>query len=129
MTTLPVKRSSCPLGHLVLIVQVLRDLQSSEDVLVVEFGILPRSEEPRNLEDVLDLTTVHVQPSQLIQLLGGNDVFLWRIVQEVLPDGAARCNREFLVVEGNVDARSEGGIECVHAIRRQEHGTFEILED
>ena len=96
--------------------QMLRNLQRRENMFVVKLGVFPCSQQPRNLEDVLDLATVHVQACEIVQLFGSDDMFLWRVVQEVLPDRAARGDGEFFVVERDMDARGEGRVESVDAV-------------
>ena len=71
------------------IVQVLRNLQRRENMLMIKLGILPRSQQSRNLENVLDLAAIHIQLRQFVQFVGSDDMLLGRVIQEVLPDSAA----------------------------------------
>jgi hypothetical protein len=73
------------LVELRLIVEVLSDVQRSEDMLMVQLLVFPGSKEPSYLQHVLDLPTVHAHARQLHQLRRGDGVLLRRRVEEVGP--------------------------------------------
>ncbi len=52
----------------VLIVKMLRNVECRQDVIVVEFFLFPACLQLYNLEIVLNLTTIHVHMSELLQL-------------------------------------------------------------
>ena len=109
------------LARLVLVMQVLRDIESGQNVLVAQLLLLPASQQTRDLEDVLDLATVHVHACELVQLHLRDRVILRGRVQEIVPDSLARVDRQLLVVERDVDARLERGIERLNTVGGQEH--------
>lgn len=102
---------------------MLRNIECGQNMLVAELLLLPARQEARDLEDVLDLATVHIHASKLIQLYLRDRVILRGRVQEVVPDSLARVDRQLLVVERDVDARLERGIECLNTVGGQEHCT------
>jgi hypothetical protein len=111
------------LRDLRLVVQVLGNIERRDDVIVAELGLLPCSQQPRNLQDVLNLSPIHTHTRKLIQLLLGDAMFLWRRVEEVLPHRAPRVDGKLFVVERDVNTRLEGLIERLYTVRREEHGT------
>lgn len=117
------------LRRLRLVVQMLRDIQGRLDMLKAQLLILPARQQPRNLEDVLDLPAIHIHVRQLAHLSSTNRMLLRARVEEVLPDRLPAVNGEFSVVEGDVDTGLEGWVECLHAVRGQEHCAFVVFED
>ena len=78
------------LTRLVLVVQVLGDIKGGENVLIAQLLLLSASQQTPNLEDVLDLTAIHVDASKLGELSLCNRMLLRGVIQEVAPDGLAR---------------------------------------
>jgi hypothetical protein len=118
-----IQATLCTLARLVLIMEMLRDVERGKNMIVAELLLLPARQEARDLEDILDLATVHVHASELIQLYLRDRVILRGRVQEVVPDSLARVDRQLLVVERDMDARLERGIERLNTVGGQEHCT------
>ena len=108
---------------------MLRNIQRGHNMLIAEALILATRQQPRNLEDTLDLAAIDIHARQLGQLQGRNVMLLRCRIQEVLPDGFARLDAELLIVEADVDARLEGRVESLHAVGGQEHGALVVFED
>ena len=100
---------------------MLRDVECGQNMLVAELLLLPARKKARNLEDILDLATIHVHACELVQLHLRDRVILRGRVQEIVPDSLARVDRQLLVVERDVDARLERGIERLNTVGGQEH--------
>lgn len=56
--------------------QMLRNLQSSHNMPPIQLLLLPRRQQPCNLQNILNLPAIHIQPRQLIELLGSDVVLL-----------------------------------------------------
>jgi hypothetical protein len=55
---------------------MLGDLQSRDDVVMVQSLLLAGSEQSGNLQNILDLTTIHVHPRKVIELVLCDGVLL-----------------------------------------------------
>jgi hypothetical protein len=98
--------------------QMLCTIQNRQNMLVFEhlsFTLAP-SKQLGRLKHVLDLPAVEVHLRELLELPRGDGVVLDARGEEVLPDHAAAVDGEIGVVEGDVDAGLEGGIEGLNAI-------------
>ena len=72
------------------------------------------------LQHVLNLPSVHREAGQLVQLFRGELVRLWGAGELVLPHGAAGLGGKLGVLEGDVNARTESGVNFVAAVGGQE---------
>jgi len=91
---------------------------------------LPRRQHLRRLDRTLDLPSIQLNRAQLIQVRSADIAFLFgKTHDEVGPDLAAGGLGEDFVVEGDVDAGFEGGVEGFDAVGGQEHDAFVVFEE
>lgn len=108
---------------------MLRNLQRLQNVLMGQLALITTSHQPRNLDNVLDLATVHIHARQLHQPLGSNRVLLNTGVEEVIPDRLAALNGKILVSERDVNARLGCRVEYLDTVDGEENCAFAVLED
>lgn len=73
---LTIKTAPRTLRKLRFVVQVLGDLECGNDVVVAQLGVLARGKQTRDLEDVLDLASIHVHARKFVEFLLGDAMLL-----------------------------------------------------
>jgi hypothetical protein len=95
----------------------------------IQRRILPRRQQQGGLDNILDLATVHGQLRELVNLLVSEGLRCVGGREERAPDEAPRAGGELRIVDGDVDARLEGGVEGLDAVGGEEEGAFVVFKD
>jgi len=78
-----VDRSPIPLRELRLIMKMLGHLQSRDDMVMAQLRLLARGKQSSDLQDVLNLATIHIHLRKLVELILRDGMLLCRGVEEI----------------------------------------------